>query len=189
VLSWLVGAATANPESTVTLSVCRLTPEHDRSRFRSGNAELDRFFTQYAGQNQFRHHIGTTYVAIDRVGVIAGFATVAASELAPETIPTSKRRRLPKYPLPVLRLARLAVDEHAQGQGVGSLLLRAVLVLATRMADDMGCVGVIVDAKPDAVAFYDRLGFIRLAVVAGELGDRPQPLPMFLELGQIPVVK
>lgn len=53
------------------------------------------------------------------------------------------------------------------------------------MADDVGCVGVVVDAKPEAVAFYDRLGFVPLEVVAGELDDRPQPLPMFLELGQL----
>jgi len=53
------------------------------------------------------------------------------------------------------------------------------------MADNMGCVGVVVDAKPDAVAFYDRLGFVPLEVVAGEIGDRPQPLPMFLEFGQL----
>ncbi|HEX2689325.1 MAG TPA: hypothetical protein VHN14_22035 [Kofleriaceae bacterium] len=49
----------------------------------------------------------------------------------------------------------------------------------------MNCVGVVVDAKPDAVALYDKLGFIPLEVAAGELGDRPQPLPMFLELGQL----
>jgi GNAT superfamily N-acetyltransferase len=169
----------------VALEIRKLTPEHDRTAFRSGNADLDRFFARYAGQNQFRHHIGTTYVAIDTVGVIAGFATVAASELSPAAMPAPKRKQLPRYPLPVLRLARLAVDERFKGQGVGSELLRAVLVLASRMADDVGCVGVVVDAKPDAVAFYDKLGFIRLDVVAGELGDRPQPVPMFLELGQL----
>jgi GNAT superfamily N-acetyltransferase len=75
------------------------------------------------------------------------------------------------------------VDEGHEGHGVGSLLLRAVFELAARMADDMGCVGVVVDAKPEPAAFYDKLGFIRLE--AGELGDRPQPLPMFLELGQL----
>jgi GNAT superfamily N-acetyltransferase len=163
----------------------KLTPEDDRSRFRSGNADLDRFFARYAGQNQFRHHIGTTYVAIAAGGAIAGFATVSASELSPDSMPASKAKRLPRYPLPVLRLARLAVDDGSRGQGVGSLLLRAVFEIAARMADDFGCVGVAVDAKPEAVAFYDRLGFIRLEVVAGELGDRPQPLPMFLELGQL----
>jgi GNAT superfamily N-acetyltransferase len=169
----------------LAFEIHRLTPAHDRSRFCSGNPDLDRFFARYAGQNQFRHHIGTTYVAIAAGGPIAGFATVSASEISPDSMPTSKRKGLARYPLPVLRLARLAVDEGYKGQGVGSLLLRAVLELAARMADDLGCVGVVVDAKPDAVAFYDRLGFVPLEVVAGELGDRPQPLPMFLELGQL----
>jgi GNAT superfamily N-acetyltransferase len=169
----------------VTYTVRRLAPDDDRSTFRSGNADLDRFFVRYAGQNQFRHHIGTTYVAVDETGGISGYATVVASEIAPETMHASKRKRLPKYPVPVLRLARLAVDERAKGQGVGRLLLQAVLALAAKMAEDFGCIGVVVDAKPEAVAFYDKLGFIRLEVAAGELGDRPQPSPMFLELGQL----
>ena len=54
------------------------------------------------------------------------------------------------------------------------------------MADDLGCVGVVVDAKPDAVAFYEKLGFVQLETRAGQLGDRPEPLPMFLEIGAIP---
>ena len=124
-------------------------------------------------------------MAIDDAGVILGFATVAASEVALETMPTSKRKRLPKYPLPVLRLARLAVDERGKGRGVGSQLLRAVLVLAAQMADDVGCVGVVVDAKTDAIPFYEKLGFLPLEVVAGELGDRPMPTPMFLEIGAV----
>jgi GNAT superfamily N-acetyltransferase len=169
----------------MTCTIRRLAPEDDRSTFRSGNVDLDRFFARYAGQNQFRHHIGTTYVAVDDAGAIDGYATVVASEIAPDAMHAASRKRLPKYPLPVLRLARLAVDDRAKGQGVGHLLLRAVLALAAKMADDFGCIGVIVDAKPEAVAFYEKLGFVRLEVVAGELGDRPQPLPMFLELGQI----
>lgn len=169
----------------MTLTIRKLGPDDDRSVFRSGNPDLDRFFALYAAQNQFRHHIGTTYVAIDGAGAIVGFATVAAAEIEAEKLPAARRKRLPKYPLPALRLARLAVDERAKGQGVGSVLLRAVLVLARQLADDIGCVGVVVDAKPEAVAFYEKLGFLRLEVVAGELGDRPQPLPMFLELGQL----
>ena len=98
----------------------------------------------------------------------------------------SKRKSAAKYPLPVLRLARLAVAETFMNQGVGSLLLRSILVLARQMADDIGCVGIVVDAKPEAIPFYEKLGFLRLELVAGELGDRPQPVPMFLELGQLP---
>ncbi len=171
----------------MSLRVRRLEPDDDRATFRSGNLDLDRFFLRYAGQNQFRHHIGTTYIAVDEVGFIAGFATVTPSEIAAEILPTvAQRKHLPRYPLPVLRLARLAVDERARGQGIGHLLLRTVLLLARQVAADVGCVAVVVDAKPEAVAFYERLGFIQLDSIAGHLGDRPQPLPMFLEIGQVP---
>lgn len=157
----------------------------NRNDFRSGNIELDRFFQRYAGQNQFKHHIGTTYVAVED-GVIVGFATVAASQLEIEHLPPQRRRRLPRYPLPVLRLARLATDERAQGQGVGQLLLKSVFVLAQQMSHDFGCIGVVVDAKPEAIDFYQKYGFFELETVQGHLGDRPQPTPMFLEIGAIP---
>lgn len=168
----------------MTLTVRRLEARDDRAAFRSGNIELDRFFARYAGQNQFRHHIGTTYVAAED-GAILGFATVAASELTSAHLSAAKRRKLPAYPLPVLRLARLAVDERARGRGVAQALLRFVFALAQRMAVEIGCVGVVVDAKPEAVAFYEKLGFIALDATAGLLGDRPEPRPMFLELGAV----
>jgi GNAT superfamily N-acetyltransferase len=169
----------------VALEIRRLLLEDDRSDFRSGNIELDRFFQRYAGQNQFRHHIGTTYVAVDDARIL-GFATVAPSVLTVAELPASKRKKLPQYPLPVLRLARLAVDERAQGRGIGSAPLRAVFLLAHRMSEELGCIGVIVDAKPEAIPFYEKLGFIDLEADAGQLGDRPEPRPMFLELGAIP---
>jgi GNAT superfamily N-acetyltransferase len=166
--------------------VRRLTVDDDRSEFRSGNVDLDRFFQRYAGQNQFRHHIGTTYVAVDDDGTILGFATVAASELTTRTLPVSKRKKLPQYPIPVLRLARLAVDQRAQGAGIGNLLLRSVFLLAHQMSADLGCAGVVVDAKPEAIPFYVKLGFITLESVAGNLGDRPEPVTMFIEIQAIP---
>lgn len=167
------------------LVVRPLEPSDDRSDFRSGNIDLDRFFQRYAGQNQFRHHIGTTWVAVVD-GRILGFATVSAAHLEVGELPEALRRKLPAYPLPVLRLARLAVSMEAKGLGMGRELLRAVFNLAWRMADDFGCVGVVVDAKPEAVGFYERLGFSPLAYGKGGLGDRPEPTAMFLELGAIP---
>ena len=161
-----------------------LEPRDDRSGFRSGNIDLDRFFLRYAGQNQFRHHIGTTYVAVqgDR---IAGFVTVSSGEMVAESLPKAARRRLPSYPLPVLRIARLAVDERFQGLGVGRLLLRAMLELALELRDRIGCIGVVVDSKPDAVPFYSTLGFETMELVKGALGDRPEPIDMFLPIQQI----
>lgn len=171
-------------ERRAEIRVRRLEAQDDRSAFRSGNIDLDRFFQRFAGQNQFRHHIGTTYVAVaaDRV---AGFVTVASGELTTERLPKSLRKGLPAYPLPILRVARLAVDERFQGHGIGRLLLRSMLELALDMRDRTGCVGVVVDAKVGAVDFYSSLGFRAIDVLSGGLGDRPEPLPMFLSIRQI----
>jgi hypothetical protein len=104
----------------VTFKVRRLEPTDDRSAFHSGNVDLDRFFLRYAGQNQFRHHIGTSYVAVDADGKIVGYATVSASEIAPEALEPEKRKRVPKYPIPVLRLARLTWTNERRGEGLGA---------------------------------------------------------------------
>jgi len=169
----------------MSIAVRRLRPDDDRSAFASGDPDLDRFFQRFAGQNQFKHYLGTTYIAVEDEAIL-GFATVSASQIEIRDLPAERQRKLPRYPLPVLRLARLAVDRGAQGRGIGLTLLKAVFLLARRMAHDYGCVGVLVDAKPAAVAFYERFGFTPLQISEGELGDRPAPLPMFLEIGAIP---
>ena len=161
------------------IEIRALRERDDRASFRSGDADLDRFFRQFAGQNQFRHHLGVTYVASDDRRIL-GFATVAAAHVEIDELPASERRTLPQYPLPVLRLARLAVDQEAQGQGLGLQILRFVLTLALRMANDYGCVGVVVDAKPDAVTFYAKYGFLAVEAVEGGSDARPAPTPMFL---------
>ena len=151
----------------------------DRAQFQSGDTDLDRFFQKFAGQNQFRHYVGVTYVAVEDRRVL-GFATVAPGHVEIDGLPSAARRKLPRYPLPVLRLARLAVDRSARGEGLGKQLLRFVLDLALRMANDYGCVGVIVDAKPDAVDFYVKYGFIPVEAIEGHADARPQQTPMFL---------
>ena len=168
------------PEVRVRL----LRTDDDRTGFGSGNIELDRFFRRYAGQNQFRHHVGSTYIAVHG-SAIAGFATVSMAELTAEKLTNKLRRRLPGYPMPALRLARLAVDRRWQGRGVGRLLLRSVLELALEMRDRVGCIGVVVDAKADAAPFYASLGFERLELASGGLGDRPAPEVLFLAIGVI----
>ena len=156
----------------------------DRSQFRCGEPDLDRFFHKFAGQNQFKHYVGVTYVAADGKRIL-GFATISPAHVEIEGLPATARKKLPRYPLPVLRLARLAVDESARGQGLGAQLLRFVLQLALRMADDYGCVGVVVDAKPDALDFYAKYGFIAVDALEGQADARPQPTPMVLSIRSI----
>jgi len=163
------------------MEIRALREADQRSEFRSGDADLDRFFHRFAAQNQFRHYIGVTYVALDDARIL-GFATVAPGHVEIEGLPAAGRGKLPRYPLPVLRLARLAVDLPAQGQGLGAQLLRFVLQLATRMAGDFGCVGVVVDAKRGALEFYAKHGFIALDAVHGQSDARPRPTAMFLAM-------
>lgn len=166
------------------MEIRALRASDDRTQFRSGDAALDTFFTTYAGQNQFRHHLGVTYVAEDG-GRLLGFVTVAAGEIEIDRLPAPARKALPRYPLPVLRLGRLAVDESAQAKGLGTQLLRFVFALALRMAGEVGCVGVLVDAKPGAVPFYEKYGFAPLDVLEGGSDARPRQTALFLSVAEI----
>ncbi|MBI4700314.1 MAG: GNAT family N-acetyltransferase [Deltaproteobacteria bacterium] len=166
------------------MEIRALRRSDDRSAFQSGDEALDRFLHRYAGQNQFRHYLGVTYVAVD-AGRILGFATVAPRHLAIEDLPERTRRKLPRYPVPVLGLARLAVDRSAQSMGLGTQLLRFVLELAAKMADDVGCAGVVVDAKPGAVGFYAKFGFAPFEPIEGQSDARPRPTAMWLPIQAI----
>lgn len=166
------------------MEIRALRPSDDRSAFRSGDEALDRFFHRYAGQNQFRQHLGVTYVTVDGSRIV-GFAAVAPRHIVIEDLPERSRKKLPRYPLPVLGLARLAVDESARSSGLGSQLLRFVLELASKMADEVGCAAVVVDAKPGAVDFYAKFGFTPFEAIEGQSDARPQPTPMALMMQTI----
>jgi GNAT superfamily N-acetyltransferase len=168
----------------VTIEIRLLEQSDDRKSFRSGDVDLDSFLQKYAWQNQFRHHIGTTYVAVERQRIL-GFMTISVGSLGFDQLPHDIRKKLPKYPVPILRVARLAVGEDTQGQGVGRLLMRAAFVMAVDVRERFGCIGIVVDAKRDAVGFYSNLGFDPLEVVAGEIGEKPTPRPMFLPIREV----
>jgi len=167
-----------------TIEIRPLARDDDRSGLSCGQRDLDRFFQHYAGQNQFKLHLAVTYVAVVEARIV-GFATVAASSIERASVPSARRRkRMPAYPLPVLRLARLGIDSRAQGLGIGTALLRHCLVLAVEQRDRLGCVGVVTDAKPESVSFYEGLGFVPVEDVREGL-VHGEPLPMFLPIDTI----
>jgi GNAT superfamily N-acetyltransferase len=139
----------------------------------------------YAGNGFVRQfHLAVSYVAVVDFRVV-GFATVTVAAVERASLPSPRlRKRLPAYPLPALRLARLAVDSRAQGLGIGNALLAHVLSLAVEQRSRVGCMGVVTDAKPDAVAFYEAHGFVPFtAVMEGLL--QGEPTPLFLPIGSI----
>ena len=162
-----------------------LKKSDNRNPFESRQADLDYFFKRYAGQNQFRHHIGVTYIATDEDRIF-GYMTIAMGVLEAETLHDKKSPAVP-HSLPVLRLGRLAVDHRHQGHGIGKQLLRYALTLALAQKDTVGCVGVVVDAKPEAVGFYSKFGFLKIdQIVEGEICGNPPPKTLFLPIKSIP---
>ena len=165
------------------MEIRALRPSDDRSAFSYGNETLDRFFRHYAGQNQFRNYLGVTYIAVEESRIL-GFLTVAPGHLEADSLPPSTRKRA-RHPLPILRLARLAVDRTGRSRGLGSQLLRFACELASKMAGEFGCTGLVVDAKPEAMSFYEKYGFVAHDALEGLSDSRPQPPLMFLPLSAV----
>lgn len=133
-----------------------LAGQAGRSSFACGVAALDDFLAHRAGQQQ-RKGFGKTYVAIVD-NAIAGFVTVSAGQVS--TTGLSLEAKLPRHPVPILRIGRLAVDQRFQGQGIGSEFLAFALHLALEFSERVGIHAVVIDAKDNlTVAFYRRLGF------------------------------
>lgn len=136
-----------------------LATQHRREGFNCGDAALNDFLLRQAGQQQ-RRGFGKTYVAVAEDGVtVIGFVTVSAGQITTASLPV--QLKLPRYPAPMLRIGRLAVDVRYQGKGIGQDLLVFALRLAVEFSQRVGLYAVVVDAKHDkARAFYVKLGFI-----------------------------
>ncbi len=133
--------------------------EVDRSEFHCGKPELDSWIARYAGQSE-RNDTTRTFLALEDDDTLIGYYATTACELdldeAASAFGVGKRR----YPVPAMLLARLAVSESAQGQGIGSLLLFDAMERLLEVSLSIGFEVVVVDAiDHDASAFYRRFGF------------------------------
>ncbi|WP_169979801.1 GNAT family N-acetyltransferase [Tautonia rosea] len=140
-----------------------LAREHDRQAFACGKAPLDEFIRRLVSQYEKRN-LGRTYVAV-RPGnaAVCGYYTLASGAVPFANFPPDAAKKLPRHPVPVVLLARLAVDKAAQGQGLGEALLIDALGRSLALADAVGIHAVEVDAiDGQAKAFYERYGFVAL---------------------------
>ena len=85
------------------------------------------------------------------------------AELKRESLPTQLTKGLPCYPIPVMRIGKLAITQTMQGKRLGETLLVDAFAKAIRLSEDIGVFGVTVDAlNESAKAFYLKYGFIPL---------------------------
>lgn len=131
----------------------KLTHEDDRSAFDSGAAELDEWLQRFAWQNQRANH-AVTYVAV-RDGMVLGYYAIAMGAYAAADLPSPMTRPRPPRQMPCILLARLAVDQTAQGQGVGAALLRHAIEMAHHLSRSVGAAALVIHCRDDAArAFY-----------------------------------
>lgn len=160
----------------------RIGEEHLDSGFSCGEPALDRFFAMHALPND-RRGIGRTFVlerSTDDAATwpwVIGFHTLSMANAPARALPGETGAGLPRYPLPVALIGRLAVDRRAQGHGIGQRLLADALARVAVAGQHVACMGVIVDAKnAPAVRFYERFGFEVLD--GGEAWPRRMYLPI-----------
>lgn len=148
---------------TVSWMVERLSKAHDRAQFDCGNAQLNEWLRQRAGQFD-RRDLARTYVGV-RPGenLVRGYYAVSSHAVRHEALPADEAKGLPHIDVPVVLLGRLAVDLAEQGQGLGGHLLIDALRRAQHLAEHVGVRAVEVDAiDDDARKFYLRHGFLAL---------------------------
>ncbi|AGX86926.1 GNAT family N-acetyltransferase [Candidatus Symbiobacter mobilis] len=145
-------------------SIRPLDSEADTARFDCGDAALNDYLRRYATQD-VRRNVTRAFIAspLESSTRIAGFFTLSAASIQAETLPENLRKKLPRYPVPVALLGRLAVDREFQGKGLGSILLADVCRKVHAASRTLAVAGIVVDAKsPSASTFYQHFGFLEL---------------------------
>ena len=142
----------------------RLTDAHDRSSFSCGKPPLDEFLKKLAGQYD-RRDFARTYVAVvPPAPAVQGYYTLSGGALDLSELPEAVRKKLPRHPVPVACLGRLAVTQAAQGQNLGKALLLDALRRCSQASAEVALHAVEVEAiDEDAKRFYLKYGFLPLA--------------------------
>ena len=160
------------------LVITPLNKRHERENFDCGEASLDLYLHRYANQD-IRRRVNRVFVASPpgEPQRVIGYYSLSAGSLAAAVLREKFRRRLPRYPVPVALLGRLAVDKSYQGHGLGAVLIADALQRIALASQVMAVYAVVVDALHESAAkFYRQFGFIPLP---------SQPLKLFLPMDTV----
>lgn len=145
------------------MRVLSLHDGHDRKGFDCGNDDLNRWFLQTARQHKEKG-VSSTFVVVssESSAEVLGFYAISLAELINADLPAQYQKRLPTR-VPAFRLGRLATARPHQRKGIGEYMLFDAIDRVARIAQEIGGVGLVVNAKPSAVSFYERYGFEPMA--------------------------
>ena len=148
----------------MTWNEAPLGKQHDRSRFDCGEPALNHYLQRYARQN---HESGgaKTFIASppEDAARVLGYYTLCPGSLEYARTPKIVSRGLGRYEVPVYRLGRLAVDLEVQGRGLGGELLLSAGRRCLTVAEQVGGVALLIDAKSTrAASWYGSFGAVSL---------------------------
>jgi GNAT superfamily N-acetyltransferase len=137
----------------------KLQRGHAIDYFDSGREELNRYLHRFALQNQ---QAGAAQTYLGLIGdTVIGFYTLAVGQVTYDGAPQRLTKGLARHPVPLMLLARLAVDARWQKQGVGKALLKDAILRTLQAADIAGIRALAVHAKDDdARRFYEHFDFV-----------------------------
>ena len=136
----------------------------DAAAFRSGQPVLDDYIQRYAAQD-VRRNVARVFAATPESDSrqLAGFLALSAGSVSCSELPASLAKKLPRYPVPVALIGRLAVATAFQGKGLGAILLADACRKVAHASATLAVAGIIVAAKDaDAASFYRHFGFLPL---------------------------
>jgi predicted GNAT family N-acyltransferase len=143
-------------------------PDHDRQGFSCGNPALDTYIRNQAAQDAKRK-LAAVFVVTNDGKTVAGFYTLSAHAMQVDQLPSELGKKLPRLPVPVTLLGRIAISQLLQGQGLGEFTLMHALERAWLGSKQVASWAVIVDAKEGSRNFYLKYSFLPLP-------DSPQRL-------------
>lgn len=161
----------------MTLTFELLKADLNRMDFDCGEEALNSYLQHFARQDMGRELARTFILRGKEDCKVLGFYTLCSGAIDVKNLPSSLLKKLPKYSIPVARLARLAVDKKQQSKGYGELLLVDALYRAALAGENMGIYGMVIDAKHEkAKQFYQKYGFESISL---------QPLILFAFLKEL----
>lgn len=145
--------------SEPSAKIVPLERSQDWSDFDCGEPELNDWLRAHALPSG-KSGSAKTFVAVDPANRVLAYYAIAAQSVVAESAPDRLKKGMPRHPIPVVLLARLAVDQKFKGQGMGSGLLKNALLRCLNASRVVGVRAIIVDAKNDAARrFYEHFNF------------------------------
>jgi predicted GNAT family N-acyltransferase len=142
-----------------------LSSTHDRAGFSCDVESLDNYLRKQAKQD-IKRRISRIFVATtpEYPATIVGYYTLSTLSIELNQLPEALARKLPRHPVPAALIGRLAVAQHAQGQGVGKMLLMDAIKRTLGVSDEIAIYAIVVDAiDAHAKNFYQQYGFSSLS--------------------------